>query len=122
MGRCRDFLAHITELLNNVTFYAVEWINGFAGGVLIWRSPSLLWIGVYYVLLYGLLYAAKLRVEARATPQYMEDETRPLAEIGLSVNKHGGFGGTGSAQYFWMNLRLYVGAERLFYYLRLDWA
>ncbi|OMD99807.1 hypothetical protein BSK64_24870 [Paenibacillus odorifer] len=99
-GAAAIFLAHITELLNNVTFYAVECINGFAGGVLIWRSPSLLWIGVYYVLLCGLLYVARLRVEARATPQYMEDETRPLAEIGLSVNKHGEFGGKGSAQYF----------------------
>jgi competence protein ComEC len=40
-GDAANFLAHITELLNNATFYAVEWINGFAGGVLIWRSPSL---------------------------------------------------------------------------------
>lgn len=92
-------LAHVTELLNNFTFYAVEWINGYAGGVLIWRSPSLLWIGMYYVLLYGLLYVAKLRKEARSAPQYMEDETRPLAEVGLPVNSHGGFGRVGNAQF-----------------------
>lgn len=86
-------LAHITELFNNATFYAVEWINGFAGGVLIWDSPSLLWIGVYYVLLYSLLYVAKLRKEARAAPQYMEDETRPLAEVGLNSPGRSGYGG-----------------------------
>ncbi|WP_419885029.1 ComEC/Rec2 family competence protein [Paenibacillus sp. B-A-8] len=86
-------LAHITELFNNATFYAVEWINGFAGGVLIWGSPSLLWVGVYYVLLYCLLYVAKLRKEARAAPQYMEDETRPLAEVGLNSPGRSGYGG-----------------------------
>lgn len=92
-------LAQVTELLNNFSFYAVEWINGNAGGVLIWRSPSLLWIGMYYVLLYGLLYVAKLRKEARSAPQYMEDETRPLAELGLPVNSYGGFGRVENAQF-----------------------
>ncbi|WP_339319316.1 ComEC/Rec2 family competence protein [Paenibacillus sp. FSL R10-2734] len=98
-GGGANVLAHITELLNNFTFYAVEWINGFTGGVLIWRSPSLLWIGVYYVLLYGLLYVAKVRKEAHSAPQYMEDETRPLAEVGLPVNRHGGFGRVANAQF-----------------------
>jgi competence protein ComEC len=92
-------LAHVTELLNNFTFYAVEWINESTGGVLIWGSPSLLWIGVYYVLLYGLLYVAKLKKEARSAPQYMEDETKPLAELDLPVNRHSGFGRVGNAQF-----------------------
>lgn len=91
-------LAHITEQLNDITFYLVEWINGFAGGVLIWRSPSLLWIGVYYVLLYVLLNVAKRRMEARSAPQYMEDETRPLAEIGYPLNSFGGHVGVGNLQ------------------------
>ncbi|WP_313641387.1 ComEC/Rec2 family competence protein [Paenibacillus sp.] len=92
-------LAHVTELLNNFTFYAVEWINEFTGGVLIWGSPSLLWIGVYYVLLYGVLNVAKLRKEARSAPQYMEDETRPLAEVGLPVNNYGEHGRSVNAQF-----------------------
>lgn len=74
-------IAHFAELLNNVTFAAVEWVNGFTAGVLIWASPSLLWICLYYALLYGLLYVLKRRAEARLAPQYMEDETRPLAEL-----------------------------------------
>ncbi|AIQ54294.1 ComEC/Rec2 family competence protein [Paenibacillus sp. FSL R7-0331] len=74
-------VAGAAELLNNWTFRAVEWVNGFTAGVLIWASPSLLWICVYYALLYGLLYVLKQRREARFAPQYMEDETRPLAEL-----------------------------------------
>ncbi|MHA6530414.1 ComEC/Rec2 family competence protein [Paenibacillus sp. BAC0078] len=73
--------AQITELLNNATFGAVEWMNGFSGGVLIWSSPSLLWICLYYLLLYGLLYSLKRRYEVRLAPQAMEDETKPLAEL-----------------------------------------
>ena len=74
-------IAHFTELLNNATFAAVEWVNGFSAGVLIWASPSLLWICIYYALLYGLLYVLKRRTEADSAPQYMEDETRPLSGL-----------------------------------------
>ncbi|ASA23655.1 ComEC/Rec2 family competence protein [Paenibacillus donghaensis] len=90
-------VADAAELLNNWTFVLVEWMNGFPGAVLIWRSPSLLWICGYYLLLYGLLAVARLRIEARNVPQYMEDETRPLdgsqwAENGqmrAGINGHG---------------------------------
>jgi competence protein ComEC len=74
-------VAHFTGLLNHLTFAAVEWMNGFAAGVLIWKTPSLLWICTYYLLLYGLLYAASRRSIAREIPQLMEDETKPLAEL-----------------------------------------
>lgn len=74
-------LADFAELLNKATFAAVEWVNGLPAGVLIWVSPSLLWICLYYALLYGLLYALKRRAAAILAPQYMEDETRPLAEL-----------------------------------------
>ncbi|MEC0166822.1 ComEC/Rec2 family competence protein [Paenibacillus graminis] len=73
-------LAHAAELMNDATFRAVEWTNGFSGAVLIWGSPSLLWMGMYYGLLYGILYAMKRRAEARLAPQVMEDETKPLTE------------------------------------------
>ncbi len=74
-------VAGTAELLNNWTFAAVEWVNGFTAGVLIWASPSLLWICLYYALLYGLLYALKRRRDTELAPQYMEDETRPLAGL-----------------------------------------
>ncbi|WP_342436858.1 ComEC/Rec2 family competence protein [Paenibacillus sp. FSL L8-0436] len=84
-------VADAAELLNNATFGAVEWVNGFSGGVLIWRSPTLLWICGYYLLLYGLLFALKQRAGAyaREIPQYMEDETRPLAELSPEGNGNG---------------------------------
>lgn len=96
LGRLWDdaasVLAQVTEQLNNATFYAVEWINGFSGGVLIWRSPSLLWICGYYILLYSLLYAAKRMLDVRNAPQYMEDETRPLEGVVMPRNRNGGSG------------------------------
>ncbi|WP_338116032.1 ComEC/Rec2 family competence protein [Paenibacillus monticola] len=85
-------LAHVTEFLNNATFSAVEWINSFSSGVMIWRSPSLLWISAYYVLFYGLLHAAKLRTETRYAPQYMEDETKPLEGLSLPDSRKGDIG------------------------------
>lgn len=75
------FIARLAELLNNVTFAVVEWVNSFTAVVLIWASPSILWICLYYGLLYGLLHMLKRRTEAKLVPQFMDDETRPLAEM-----------------------------------------
>lgn len=86
----------LAELLNNATFAAVEWVNGFTAGVLIWASPSLLWICLYYYLLYGVLYALKRRTEITLAPQYMEDETRPLTELELPGKSRGKAGNTSS--------------------------
>jgi competence protein ComEC len=77
-GEGANFLVSVTERLNHWTFALIEWMNRWTAGVTIWRSPSLLWIGVYYLLLYGLLYTLHRMVEDRYAPQYMEDETRPL--------------------------------------------
>ncbi|WP_081972415.1 ComEC/Rec2 family competence protein [Paenibacillus borealis] len=93
LGRFWNAAAHLTvqlaELLNNATFAAVEWVNGFTAGVLIWASPSLLWICLYYGLLYGLLYALKRRTEFMPVPRFMDDETRPLAELERTGNSRG---------------------------------
>lgn len=70
--------AWLAERLNDGTFRFVEWLNGWSGGVLIWRSPSLLWICVYYLLLYGLLFVMNRRREADEMPLFQEDETKPL--------------------------------------------
>ncbi|WP_054941842.1 ComEC/Rec2 family competence protein [Paenibacillus ihuae] len=74
-------VARFAEFLNSVMFAGVERVNRFSAGVLIWASPSLLWICVYYALLYGVLYILKRRMEVKLAPQYMEDETRPLSEL-----------------------------------------
>ncbi|WP_379161050.1 ComEC/Rec2 family competence protein [Paenibacillus sp. sgz5001063] len=80
-GAAAGVTAYVAELLNDATFRAVEWTNGWSGGVTIWSSPSLLWIGMYYSLLYGVLYTMRLRTEVFLAPQVMEDETKPLAEM-----------------------------------------
>ncbi len=89
VGRLWDGAANIlvkaTEWLNHITFAAVEWMNGWTAGVLIWRSPSLVWISAYYILLYGLFYVLHRRHSARNMPLYMDDETRPLDEIQYSL-------------------------------------
>ncbi|NJJ40962.1 DNA internalization-related competence protein ComEC/Rec2 [Paenibacillus apii] len=70
-------LAHAVEWMNDATFYAVEWTGRYAG-ITIWRSPSLLWIALYYTLLYALLRVLKYHAEIWDAPLYAEDETRPL--------------------------------------------
>lgn len=49
-------LAWVAILLNKLTFVSVEWMNSMPGFVLIWATPSLLWIAAYYAVLYVLLY------------------------------------------------------------------
>ncbi|MGG4482973.1 ComEC/Rec2 family competence protein [Paenibacillus illinoisensis] len=49
-------LAWVAILLNKLTFVSVEWMNSLPGFVLIWATPSLLWIAAYYAVLYVLLY------------------------------------------------------------------
>lgn len=89
------FMARLAELLNNATFAVVEWVNSFTAGVLIWTSPSILWICLYYGLLYGLLHALKRRTEANLVPQFMDDETRPLAELATPGKVRGKTGRNG---------------------------
>lgn len=77
-GGAANTLGAAVEWLNNATFYAVEWMNGWSGGITIWRSPSLYWIAAYYLILYGLLYMSKKLIGVPSAPQYMEDDTVPL--------------------------------------------
>lgn len=74
-------LARLARWLNDATFWLVEAINGWPGAVTIWRSPSVVWIMVYYVLFYGGLYAARL-IFVRSTPRGIpgQEETVPLDE------------------------------------------
>ncbi|HEY2494842.1 MAG TPA: ComEC/Rec2 family competence protein [Paenibacillus sp.] len=53
------------EWLNNITFALVEWMNSYEAFIMIWRSPSILWIGSYYIVLYLLLYFIRAWVHNR---------------------------------------------------------
>mgnify|MGYP003870878005 CR=1 FL=1 len=77
-GDATHILVSATEGLNNLTFTVVEWMNGWTAGVTLWRSPSFIWIAAYYLVLYLILFACKKRLEIRARPLYMDDETIPL--------------------------------------------
>ncbi|WP_051500166.1 ComEC/Rec2 family competence protein [Paenibacillus sophorae] len=74
---CAGALARVVEIMNDATFDAVEWTGRYAG-ITIWSSPSLLWIGLYYALLYGLLRVLKHYADTHHAPLYADDETRPL--------------------------------------------
>lgn len=82
-------LAQGTEVINNATYTLIQWMNDWGHGVTIWRSPSPLWIGVYYLLLYGILAAAVRVKDARSQPVYGPDETVPLVPQAHAVGPSG---------------------------------
>ncbi|MEI2280912.1 ComEC/Rec2 family competence protein [Paenibacillus polysaccharolyticus] len=73
-------LAWIAIQLNQLTFLSVEWMNSFPGFVMIWPTPSLLWIASYYVILYVLLYLLHQRSggEIHQNIHVAEEDTAPL--------------------------------------------
>ncbi|MBR2563517.1 MAG: ComEC/Rec2 family competence protein [Paenibacillus sp.] len=73
-------LAWIAMQLNKLTFFSVEWMNSLPGFVMIWPTPSLLWIVAYYVVLYVLLYLLHQRsgVNTMLYKNTGEEETAPL--------------------------------------------
>ncbi|MGO4531523.1 ComEC/Rec2 family competence protein [Paenibacillus sp. 2TAF8] len=73
-------LAWIAIQLNKLTFLSVEWMNSLPGFVMIWPTPSLLWIVAYYVILYVLLYLLYQR-DGGHKPHHIhagEEDTSPL--------------------------------------------
>ncbi|MBB6020472.1 competence protein ComEC [Paenibacillus sp. JGP012] len=73
-------LAWISVQLNQITFLSVEWMNSLPGFVMIWASPSLLWITAYYAILYVLLYLLHQRSGSDALHDIKagEEDTAPL--------------------------------------------
>nr|WP_237690742.1 DNA internalization-related competence protein ComEC/Rec2 [Paenibacillus caui] len=63
--------AYPVQLVNYLTFEAVAWLEGRTGFGMIWKSPPLWWIGLYYLTLFLLLKIS----------------SRLLAPVGLSVSK-----------------------------------
>ncbi|AJS61373.1 hypothetical protein UB51_03190 [Paenibacillus sp. IHBB 10380] len=69
------------EWLNNITFALVEWMNSYEAFIMIWRSPSILWIGSYYIVLYLLLYFIRAWVHNRQPLPVPIDDTMPLEGV-----------------------------------------
>ena len=84
LGQC---IAWITEHLDNITFTVIEWMNNYPAFITIWRSPSLLWIFTYYILVYTLLKLGNMWVKHTQPLPIDVDDTVPLEGL-LSLGKH----------------------------------
>ncbi|TDL70288.1 ComEC family competence protein [Paenibacillus amylolyticus] len=71
-------LAWVAIQLNQLTFVSVEWMNSLPGFVLIWATPSLLWIAAYYAVLFALLYLLHHGNGEQRETAFIEEDTAPL--------------------------------------------
>ncbi|PQP85255.1 competence protein ComEC [Paenibacillus sp. PCH8] len=78
-------LAWIAIQLNQLTFVSVEWMNSLPGFVMIWATPSLLWIASYYAVLYALLHLLNRGNGAQRESGLVEEDTAPLVRRQPSV-------------------------------------
>ncbi|WP_339790119.1 ComEC/Rec2 family competence protein [Paenibacillus sp. FSL R7-0313] len=79
-------LAWVAIQLNQLTFVSVEWMNSLPGFVLIWPTPSLLWIAAYYTVLYALLYLMHRGNGEQRETMLIEEDTAPLVRRQPSVS------------------------------------
>lgn len=77
--RLGAWIAYPVILVNKVTFQATEWLTSHSGFMTYWKSPSLLWIASYYLVIYGLLLLTKRLVTQRSV-QSVTDDTVPLSD------------------------------------------
>ncbi|WP_435924784.1 ComEC/Rec2 family competence protein [Paenibacillus sp. DYY-L-2] len=78
------WMAYPVRLVNSLTFWATEWLNDRSGVMTFWKSPPLLWIAAFYILLYALLTALAPRSPQDRfmdTPSLGPDDTVPLTPI-----------------------------------------
>lgn len=77
-----QWIAYPVRVLNAVTFVLTQWLDGHRQFMTYWKSPSLLWIVLYYIIIYLLLaHLAKHDREDRMglmNTNIMNDETAPL--------------------------------------------
>ncbi|WP_314584655.1 DNA internalization-related competence protein ComEC/Rec2 [Paenibacillus terrigena] len=78
-----------TEWLNGWTFHLIEWFNASREFLMIWPSPPIWWILLYYGLIgLGIAHLGKVRPGAQRIPQWVsEEETAPLMPS-ESISKH----------------------------------
>ncbi|MFU1792702.1 ComEC/Rec2 family competence protein [Paenibacillus azoreducens] len=71
----------LIELQNDVIFKLIRFMNGYPQFVMIWKSPSLIWIIAYFILLYLLLYLAGKLMGDRKTRLPIQREADETAEL-----------------------------------------
>ena len=77
-----QWVAYPVQFLNSGTFMATEWLNGLPGFMTYWKSPSLIWIMLFYGVVYFLLYFMSHRnqFDLSSTISVMDD-TVPLQPL-----------------------------------------
>lgn len=71
------WIAYPVIIVNKLTFLATGWLTSHSGFMTYWKSPTLLWILVYYFIIYTMLrLSAKLLL--RHPLQAAMDDTAPL--------------------------------------------
>lgn len=76
-----QWMAYPVELLNSATFFLTEWLDGHSGFMTYWKSPSLIWMILYFVFLYLLLKMEWQKDKERkinGSNTLTDDETAPL--------------------------------------------
>lgn len=53
--RLGQWLAYPVRFVNSLTFVAAEWLDARSGFMTFWKSPSLAWIAIFYIVTYWLL-------------------------------------------------------------------
>jgi competence protein ComEC len=79
------WLAFIVQWLNMATFSITKWLSELSGFMTYWKSPSMLWLFVYYVMLYLMFYLQQRRNLELSTHKHSFDDTVPLEPV--SVNR-----------------------------------
>ncbi|MFD1177735.1 ComEC/Rec2 family competence protein [Paenibacillus puldeungensis] len=70
------------KLLNSATFWTTEWLGSRSGFMTYWKSPSLLWIALFYGFCFILLYLGARRAKLHVGGQEaIDDETAPLSRL-----------------------------------------
>lgn len=98
--RLGTWIAYPVILVNKVTFQATEWLTSHSGFMTYWKSPSLLWIASYYLVIYGLLLLSK-RVVTQRSIQAVTDDTVPLPDrpVHSTAKSHYSFAGDSFKRY-----------------------
>ncbi|MNJ30975.1 ComEC family competence protein [compost metagenome] len=76
-----EWLAYPVRILNTATFIVTEWLNARSGFMTYWKSPSLLWIAVFYAAFYLLLYWRHRDRIVREADLAENDDTQPLGPL-----------------------------------------
>lgn len=78
------WLAFIVQWLNLATFSITKWLSELSGFMTYWKSPSMLWLLFYYVMLYLMFYLPQRRNLEISSNLHSYDDTVPLEAVNIN--------------------------------------